>query len=214
VQPESLRIGLLNYSGDIWLPTSGVYQVVVQPVPIPEHLEGELPVRIGEQSVILRADPENHRYIADSVALNEGNISLSIRQITVGGHYQLRFSRNGTLPLFDSTEPSSVEQIASTPTSHEIIFENSGPAVLVFHESYFPLWTAADQATGEIFGRHFIANGFGNGFLIEKPGKRTIRIAYSVQDRFLAGWRVALLATVFCLIGALLLLIKRTSKQC
>lgn len=206
IQPDSLRIGLLNYQGSVWIPAEGSYQAAVQPIPIPETLSGQLEIRIGDNAVILKADSETRRYIAEPLLLKEGNLPLSVRQTAVGGHYLIRFFRAGTAAK-EEREPSAViHENKSTPVSHEVVFENQAPAILVFHESYFPLWKAADRQTGESLSCHFIVNGFGNGFLIEQPGKRTVRIDYSVQERFAVGWRVALLTTVACLGGAFFLL--------
>jgi len=72
------------------------------------------------------------------------------------------------------------------PTHYEVSVVNATqPFFLFFGETYHPLWKANIQGAGEIpDNRHFIMNGYGNAWYIDKTGTYKIEIKFSLQTVF------------------------------
>jgi len=112
--------------------------------------------------------------------------------------YNFLKSLNNDVPLY---KPSlSFRQI--DPTHYEVTIVNATqPFFLFFGETYHPLWKASIQGTGEIpDNRHFIMNGYGNAWYIDKTGTYKIEIKFSLQTVF----NYCAIASVFILFLCLL----------
>jgi len=83
------------------------------------------------------------------------------------------------------------------PTHYEVNIVNATqPFFLFFGETYHPLWAVSTQDTGVIQeNRHFIMNGYGNAWYINKTGTYKLNIKFSLQTIF----NYCVIASVFVL---------------
>lgn len=92
--------------------------------------------------------------------------------------------------LFGSTSDTGPTVSAITRTSatdYEVNIRTDGPALLVFSESYHPLWKAKSSLGGSYDS--VPAYGFLNGFFIDQPGEQVVSISFSGQQSArVSGW--------------------------
>jgi hypothetical protein len=81
------------------------------------------------------------------------------------------------------------------PTKYKISLKNNTPVYLVFAESFHPSWKLSVQ--GKALGKHFIANGFANGFYIDKIGSYEASLEFGPQKYFYLAGAVSIFTFVF-----------------
>lgn len=77
------------------------------------------------------------------------------------------------------------------------------PYILVFSETFHPLWQIRDSAGKKIDLSHFSINGFANGWFIEEPLPQNIRVEFILQDNF----RLGIMISAITFIASLVLLL-------
>lgn len=85
------------------------------------------------------------------------------------------------------TIPDSLVWTQPSPTSFEANANSTGSFVLVFSETYDEHWKLSVNGDTLSEAKHFKANAFANGWLIENTGKLTIAIEYETQKLFTAS---------------------------
>lgn len=194
-QEDSVQVGRLTYDGQLWVPSAGTYTVSVTPMALPERLSGTIPCTIHDVPLTLRAQPNQWRYQADRpVMLPAGAVPIQIDQIHPGMQYLIRLVRaaGGALPPAPRWDARTV-----SPVEHHLRVDTTTPVLLIFRETYYPFWEAR-EASGQVVTHRVLADGFGNGFLLETPGAHDVTIAYTVQPWFSLGWRIAAGALAAC----------------
>jgi len=125
---------------------------------------------------------------------------------------QQEISDYGFLKSLNSSAPLYKPNITFRqidPTHYEVSVANATQAFfLFFGETYHPLWTASIHGAGEIpENHHFIMNGYGNAWYINKTGTYKIDIKFTLQTIFdycVIALVITLIACIFYLaIGAL-----------
>jgi len=101
---------------------------------------------------------------------------------------------NNFLDLFPTKEePKPLEQLPSklehqmiSPSKHKVEVQSNTPFLLIFSESFHPLWQAftIEEGKKSIFDLHEKVNGYANGFYINKTGNFTIWIEFLPQKLF------------------------------
>lgn len=86
--------------------------------------------------------------------------------------------------------------VRSTPTHYQGTIQGRGTTVLVFDQSYSADWRLTIDGRNGVVLRHFVVNGFGNGWMIRADGRVSWAIQYEPQMIF--DW--GLLAGAFELI--------------
>jgi hypothetical protein len=87
-----------------------------------------------------------------------------------------------------------------SPTSYVVNLNSQGPFFLVLSETYDPNWSA--QTNGLDIQKHFVANGYANGWYVNQTGKLTITIEFPPQRLADIGAVVSVLTVI---LGATLL---------
>jgi len=91
-------------------------------------------------------------------------------------------------------------------TQYELTLKNQKlPFILVFSETFHPMWKILDQTGKEINLPHFSINGYANAWLIEKPLPDNIKIKFLLQGTRNQGIVVSAIS-MFLLIAAVICL--------
>lgn len=112
-------------------------------------------------------------------------------------------------PILEEKDPQklgtvNIEWKKVKPTLYELsLSQQIPPYIIVFSETFHPLWQITDASGKKIDAPHFIINGFANGWLIEKTLPEKIKIEFSLQKVF--GRGVIFSMSVFILLVILVL---------
>lgn len=95
----------------------------------------------------------------------------------------------------------AIDQI--NPTKYEIHVTNAHDSyVLLFKQTFSPLWSATMPSTGKITA-HFAADNAFNAWYIDQPGTYTITLSFGIQKYYIIGVIVSSIGIV-CLFGIFL----------
>jgi hypothetical protein len=102
--------------------------------------------------------------------------------------------------LLSSYQPNStsITYQEVNPTQYTVHVNASAPFYLVFSESYDNGWVATingQQIPGQY---HFTANGYANGWYINKTGTYTITLEFTPQNLFYAGAVISITTLITC----------------
>jgi hypothetical protein len=85
------------------------------------------------------------------------------------------------------------------PTMYKVeVLDASGPFLLIFSETYSPLWKAYVDNNPIPEESHFIANGYANGWYVSKPGTYKITVEFEPQRYVVYGVAVSLATFMAC----------------
>lgn len=84
------------------------------------------------------------------------------------------------------------------PTNYIVHVNASEPFFLVFSESYHKDWVAYVDGQQIPDEHHFIANGYANGWYINKTGAFTITLEFWPQNLFYAGSAISITTLILC----------------
>lgn len=102
------------------------------------------------------------------------------------------------------TVPGGIEFTKISPTRYDIKIRNSkGKFLLVFNNSYHPEWVVFIEGEPLSFDKHFAANGYANGFIIDKVGNFDIALKFTLEDSILKAYKISFSAI---LMGILVLI--------
>lgn len=102
------------------------------------------------------------------------------------------------------TIPEKVEFIKVSPVNYEIkVYNSQGMFILVFNNSYHPGWRASIEGKPIDEDSHIVANGYANGFLIDKVGSFNISLKFAPEEKIVSSYKVSLAALLF---GVIMLL--------
>jgi hypothetical protein len=106
---------------------------------------------------------------------------------------------NNLLSSNQTTNPSvTYEKI--DPTKYTVHVNTSAPFYLVFSETYDKDWIATIDGQQVPNEYHFTANGFANGWYINKTGTFTITLEFWPQNLFYAGSAISITTLILCTI--------------
>jgi hypothetical protein len=143
--------------------------------------------------------------------------------LTAGSHTITIIPKNGAVPkidsmlfcslnnagnfvnadnLFSSNQQNSTsltfEQI--NPTKYNVYVTSSKPFYIVFSNSYDKGWTATINGQQIPDQYHFTANGYANGWYINKTETYTITFEFKPQNLFYEGAAVSIVSLIICII--------------
>ena len=99
--------------------------------------------------------------------------------------------------------PPSLNYTRINPTSYfGDINDSNYPFILVFDEKLNHLWklsTSSRNGNWETNNKHFMVDGYANGWLIEKGSERKFKIEYTPQTMFVIGVVVSICVLTFCI---------------
>ncbi len=91
--------------------------------------------------------------------------------------------------------PEKIEFKKISPVNYDVkIINSKGKFLLVFNQTYHPGWTALVEGKPIDENKHIIANGYANGFLIDKVGSFNISLKFAPEEKILRSYQISLLA--------------------
>ena len=84
------------------------------------------------------------------------------------------------------------------PTQYTVHVNASSPFYLVFSQSYDDGWVATINGQQIPDQYHFTANGYANGWYINKTGTYTVTLEYTPQNLFYAGAAISITTLIIC----------------
>lgn len=190
---KDVELGRLLYKEKIYLPFSGSWNLKLYP-------DGNRSVDFEQKDVIinktlcsLEARQIGGRKIFErTFEINDGSCDLSISQ-ECSENYLVEIT-SGQSAL--DTQPPQIKYDKINPTKYVLRIKADKPYVLIFSESYHPKWQAFID--GEKAENHFIANGFANGWYIERisdtAGEYEIILEFAPQRYFERGLIISIAA--------------------
>jgi hypothetical protein len=100
----------------------------------------------------------------------------------------------------NQTDTPSITYEEINPTKYVVHVDASTPFFLVFSESYDKDWIATIDGQQIPNEYHFTANGFANGWYINKTGIFVITLEFQPQNLFYAGSAISLTTLVICIV--------------
>ncbi len=116
----------------------------------------------------------------------------------------------------ENTDPQplgavKVEWDKINPTLYNLnLSQQAPPYVLIFSETFHPLWQITDIYGKELYLQHFTINGFANGWLVDKPLPEQIKVEFTLQRVFVKSIVISVL--VFMISTSLLLYLDYRKK--
>jgi len=86
------------------------------------------------------------------------------------------------------------------PTKYIVDVDAKKPFTLVFSESYHPKWKAFIDGKAIPDDKHFVVNGYANGFMIDKIGKYQIILEFTPQRLFYIGLIISGITLLGCIV--------------
>ncbi len=175
---------------------------------------GNLSVRIDEQSFNVNLNSEEqgpvytYKYIgpvflaagSHEIAPSEGNVSTPQSDSML--LYSLKnddsFVNVDSLLSSNQRNSASVTYEEINPTQYTVHVNSSQPFYLVFSDSYDNGWVASinGQRISSLY--HFTANGYANGWYINKTGTYTVTLEFTPQNLFYAGAAISVASLIVC----------------
>ena len=183
------------------------------------HSYGNLSVKVDNQSFTLGLNSQEqelifaYKYIGPLflsagshvitiVAASDGNVSMP--QIDSLFLYSLE---NGESFVNATDVLSSCQQNNASltyqefsPTQYKVHVNSSSPFYLVFSESYDNGWIATINGQQIPEQYHFTANGYANGWYVNKTGTYDVILEYTPQNLFYAGAAISITTLIICTI--------------
>lgn len=125
--------------------------------------------------------------------------NISIRKVFP---YQLVLEEDN--PSVMPLGTAEIKSVKLNPTEYEINLTNQKlPYILIFSETFHPLWQITDSKDNKINLPHFSINGFANGWLVNKELAERIKVKFVLQNALMQGITIAVISFIFssiCLI--------------
>jgi hypothetical protein len=104
------------------------------------------------------------------------------------------------VPTFLSDDSPIINFQQINPTEYAVHINSSDPFFLVFSQSFNNGWVAAINGQQIPDQYHFTANGYANGWYINKTGTYTINLEFTPQNLFYAGTAISITTLIVCTI--------------
>ncbi len=108
------------------------------------------------------------------------------------------------------SKPKSIRYTKFSPAEYNIeITESKGPFLLVFSNSYHPDWEIFYDNERLSDNRHFVVNGYANGYVIDRKGDLSLNLVFSQQKTYKKYLEISY---AFMIFGALVFLVLSLKK--
>ena len=148
----------------------------------------------ASESVLMLSDQLNQRQIQNlpiNGVFNQNSENLSINSF---GQDQ----NNSTQITPNMVDQPSLISTKINPTKYTIQVNASAPYYLVFSESFDNGWVATINGQQVPSQYHFTANGYANGWYINKTGTYTVTLEFTPQNLFYAGAAISITTLIIC----------------
>ena len=98
----------------------------------------------------------------------------------------------------NQTNNTSITYEEINPTQYTVHVNSSKPFYLIFSEFYDNGWVATINGQQIPDQYHFTANGYANGWYINKTGTYTITLEFTPQNLFYAGATISIATLIIC----------------
>jgi hypothetical protein len=98
------------------------------------------------------------------------------------------------------TNNTSITYEEINPTQYTVHVNSSSPFYLVFSDSYDHGWIATINGQQISDQYHFTANGYANGWYINKTGAYNITLEFKPQNLFYAGAAISITTLIICIV--------------
>ena len=177
---------------------------------------GNLSVKVDDQSFSVDLNSQEqgpvftYKYIgpihltagSHTITTSEGNVSIP--QINGMLLYSLKngesFVNTDNLLSSNQQNNASITYEEINPTQYTVHVNSSSPFYLIFSESYDNGWIATINGQQIPSQYHFTANGYANGWYINKTGTYTITLEFTPQNLFYAGAAISITTLIICTI--------------
>jgi len=106
--------------------------------------------------------------------------------------------------------PKKVEYRKISPVNYEVkITGSAGRFILVFNNTYHPGWLLKMENEYLLTNRHIIANGYANGFVIDKVGSYNLSLEFAPEKNLLNGIKSSKVTMLAGLLVMIVLLLRR-----
>ena len=182
---NSFKVGEISFSRDI-------------------ILDKELFINFKIKSSVMNNCNANNRLVLDGknfskdgMLVSPGIHTLQVNQSCNESYFIELFAtpRNTS----DSDNPL-IQITKSTPVEYHIKCTSKKPYYLVFNESFHPMWKVYIDGIKLDDAYHFVANGYANGYFIQKIGEHKILIYYWPQNLFIVGAIISFISVILLLI--------------
>jgi hypothetical protein len=177
---------------------------------------GDLSVRIDDQSFSVDLNSQEqgpvfaYKYVgpvhlaAGSHTLTTSERNAPTPQIDSMLLYSLRedesFASADNLLHSNPQNNGSVAYEEINPTQYTVHVNSSSPFYLVFSDSYDHGWIATINGQQISDQYHFTANGYANGWYINKTGAYNITLEFKPQNLFYAGAAISITTLIICIV--------------
>ena len=96
------------------------------------------------------------------------------------------------------------------PTRYIVHIKNESPFILVFSELFNDVWQASNH---EIVYKHFRANFYANGWLIDKTGEFDIVVEYLPQNLLEIGEKISVISYIIIALAFIHLVSRKKIKK-
>jgi len=132
------------------------------------------------------------------IELNKGEHLLNTK---VAEDYQVSLVEiKPDIPEVKVENPAEINFKKVNPTKYIVDVDAKKPFTLVFSESYHPKWKAFIDGKAIPDDKHFVVNGYANGFMIDKIGKYQIILEFTPQRLFYIGLIISGITLLGCII--------------
>jgi hypothetical protein len=196
----------------IFTPVADDFLLVIKPTSGYDY--GNLSVRIDNQSFNVNLNLQEQSSVYSNKYI--GPIYL-----TAGSHTIRTTERNATGPIVDSMLLCSLKKGESfvdtdnllssnqqsrasvtyeeiNPTKYTVNVNSSQPFYLIFSDSYDNGWIATVNGQQIPNQYHFVANGYANGWYLNKTGTYTVTLEFTPQNLFYAGVAISIISLIIC----------------
>ncbi|MBI2018542.1 hypothetical protein HYS96_02435 [Candidatus Daviesbacteria bacterium] len=119
--------------------------------------------------------------------------NISIRKVFP---YQLVLEEDN--PSVMPLGTAEIKSVKLNPTEYEINLTNQKlPYILIFSETFHPLWQITDSSGNKIDLPHFSINGFANGWFVDKELADRIKVKFMLQNALTQGIIIAVIFFIF-----------------
>ena len=175
---------------------------------------GNLSIRIDSKTFTIDANLQEQEPTFTYKYIGPINLTVGYHTISTSGEstatiesmllYSLKSGENfadaNTLLSSNQTNNPSITCQEINPTQYVVHVNTSTSFSLVFSESYDSGWVAYINGQQIPSQYHFTANGYANGWYINKTGTYTITLEFTPQNLFYAGAAISITTLIICTI--------------
>lgn len=164
-----------------WIPKGGKYELYM----VNPQVQKEFIFQINDQVISLKGEESNNFLFFGELDFKEGLAEVSLVNSPLHEIFLRRVIQTDTQ---SSGQVISLE--AKSPISYEGVVSLKRGAFIFFKETYHPGWKLELTKGNEVqkIDKHYLANMYGNGWFIERPGEYEFKLEFEPQNKVTTGF--------------------------